>query len=597
MGKVLHLLRRIGINPAYLLIPITLSLISAIFEGFSVGLLIPILDGFFKKSFAFIHETPILKDVVQYLPEYVLEDDRMLFGVLLGGFVLMYILKNIMRYASGLSDIYFSQRAIHHLRKALFGRYLSFGKLYFDTSNVGHHSTLLLEFTKNSFTLLVEIGRFINAVFSLLVYFVIMLLISWKLTLIAIPLFMILHIAVRFIMVKTKELSHSIALRGSELGKKSVEILSTIPLVKSYSTQRQEQDRYTVISNEKARYDFQVRALGSMILPLQEVITVIFAVSILVGSLWWFGRDEIASASALIVYFYMVSNASSKFGGISSFRSTLASAAGPLDAVMDIFDEEDKHYVLGGTKEFTGLTHDISFSGLTFSYDSDRDVLRDVSFDVPKGKMTALVGATGSGKSTIISLLMRYYDCPPDTILIDGVDIREFTLPSYLSHTALVSQETLLLNDTLRNNITYGLEDVSDEDVCRAVQSARLAELIENLSEGLNTHIGDRGMKLSGGEKQRVSIARALLKGADILILDEATSSLDSHTEKLIQEAIDEAINGRTAIVIAHRLSTIKHADSIVVIDNGSLVEHGTLEELLEKRGTFYGLWEDQKFS
>ncbi|PIR54565.1 hypothetical protein COU75_00195, partial [Candidatus Peregrinibacteria bacterium CG10_big_fil_rev_8_21_14_0_10_42_8] len=458
IGKVLYLLRQIGIQPVYLLIPITLSLVSAIFEGFSLGLLIPILDGFFKKSFAFIHETPVLSTIVDYLPGYVVSDDRMLFAVLLGSFVCMYILKNIVRYTAGLSDIYFSQRAIHHLRKALFGRYLSFGKLYFDTSNVGHHSTLLLEFTRNAFTLLVEIGRFINALFSLMVYFIIMLLISWKLTVIAIPLFLILHIAVRFIMVKTKTLSHSIALRGSELGKKSVEILSTIPLVKSYSTERQEQDRYTAISNEKARYDFQVRALGSMILPLQEIITIIFAVGILVGSLWWFGRDEIASASALIVYFYMVSNASSKFGGITSFRSTLAAASGPLEAVMDIFEAEGKYYVLGGSTEFTGLTEKISFKNLTFSYDHDRDVLRGISFDISKGKMTAIVGATGSGKSTLISLLMRYYDCPPGSIYIDTMDIRDLSLCSYMSHVALVSQETLLLHDTLRNNITYGLD-------------------------------------------------------------------------------------------------------------------------------------------
>jgi ABC-type multidrug transport system fused ATPase/permease subunit len=210
--------------------------------------------------------------------------------------------------------------------------------------------------------------------------------------------------------------------------------------------------------------------------------------------------------------------------------------------------------------------------------------------------MTAVVGPTGSGKSTLIHLLMRFYDCPEGTIFIDGKDIREFSLDSLLRHMALVSQETLLLHDSLRNNIAYGLKDVPDGAVEKAVEQARLSGLIDKLPEGLDTLIGDRGMKLSGGEKQRVSIARALLKGSEILILDEATSSLDSQTEQLIQEAIDEAIHGRTAIVIAHRLSTIKNADNIVVLNDGIIKEQGSLEDLLKQEGLFKQLWDQQKF-
>ena len=233
---------------------------------------------------------------------------------------------------------------------------------------------------------------------------------------------------------------------------------------------------------------------------------------------------------------------------------------------------------------------------LTFGYSDNRTILDDVSFTLTKGTMTAIVGPTGAGKSTIINLLMRYYECPEGTIFIDDKDIRKLTLNSYLHHTALVSQETLLLHDSLRNNITYGLDNISEEDLLDTVKRARLDSFVEALPEGLDTLIGDRGVKLSGGEKQRVSIARALLKGSDILILDEATSSLDSKTEKLIQEAIDEAVKGRTSIVIAHRLSTIKHADNIIVIEEGQCKEQGTLDELLAKKGAFHGLWEQQRF-
>jgi len=210
--------------------------------------------------------------------------------------------------------------------------------------------------------------------------------------------------------------------------------------------------------------------------------------------------------------------------------------------------------------------------------------------------MTAIVGPTGSGKTTIVNLLLRFYDCPPDSIFIDGVDIRKFSLKSLRQHMALVSQETLLFNDTLRANIAYGIDNISDKQIMDVIEKARLYDFIMKLPQGLNTLIGDRGVQLSGGEKQRVSIARAILKGSEILILDEATSSLDTRTEKLIQEAIEKAAENKTVIAIAHRLSTIKNADKIVVIEDGRIIEKGLMQDLLARKGKFYRYWQEQKF-
>ncbi|MCB9807998.1 ABC transporter ATP-binding protein [Candidatus Peribacteria bacterium] len=594
--KLLSLLRAIHIHPLYLLIPIGFSLASALLEGASLGMLIPILNGFLQKSFTFVNDIPVLGKLISYLPETIRENDRLLFGAILGGFLMIYSAKNILRYGAVVSMAYFGERSLHHLRKILFSRYVSFGKLYFDTTNIGHHATLLTEFSRQAISPLLLIDKFINALFSLTVYLIVLMMISWKLTVIALPLFAILHFAIKFMVVHIKGLSRQIATRGSELGKKSIEILSTIPLVKAYNMERAEQDNYASISNEKAKLDFRVKVLQNLILPLQEIITIFVATAVFMSSLFFFGRDQIASAPALLVYFYIVLNASHKFGTVSGFRGIIANSSGPLDEVLDVLSDEEKPFVKGGSTEFSGLNDKIQFNNLNFQYSEDRKILEGITFAISKGTMTAIVGPTGAGKSTLINLLMRFYDCPANGILVDGTDIRDFTLGSYLKHVALVSQDTLLLHDSLRNNITYGLENVSDSDVERVVRDARLADFVSELPKGLNTLIGDRGVKLSGGEKQRVSIARALLKGAEILILDEATSSLDTQTEKLIQEAIDEAVKDRTSIVIAHRLSTIKNADNIIVIENGQCVEQGTVNELQKNEGTFYKLWQEQKF-
>lgn len=595
VGKLFRLLREINIHPRLLTIPILLSLIAAALEGAGMGLLIPLLNGFLQKNFTFLKDLPMVGNVLRFFPEWIVADDRMLFATLLGGFMVIYLLRNVFRFLSVASVGYFGERALHHLRKTLFTRYLSFGKMFFDTTNVGHHNALLLEFAPSSLLPLRVIHKYINALFSLVVYLLVMCFISLQLTLFALPLFALLHFAVKSIVLTIRTHSRSIAERGAALGKKSVEILSTIPLVKASRMETQEQKYYTEISNEKARLDFRVRTLHALMLPLQEVITMIAVCIIFAGALYFIGREQIGSESALIVYFYIVLNASSKFGTLSNFRGTLAAADGPLNEVLGIFDKKNKHPVVGGPDAITGIDQSIEFRDLTFSY-GDREVLHDVSMRISKGKMTAIVGPTGGGKSTIINLVMRYYDCPAGSIFIDGKDIRSFSLDSYLSHVALVSQETYLLHDSLRNNITYGLENVSEDEVHEAVARARLAEFVSKLEDGLDTLVGDRGVKLSGGEKQRVSIARALLKGAEILILDEATSSLDSETEKLIQEAIDEAVIDRTAIVIAHRLSTIQHADNIIVIKDGQVTEQGHLQDLLEKKGVFYALWEEQRF-
>jgi len=237
----------------------------------------------------------------------------------------------------------------------------------------------------------------------------------------------------------------------------------------------------------------------------------------------------------------------------------------------------------------------IRFEGVSFAYEPERAILKDLSFEVPAGKTIAVVGPSGAGKSTISRLLFRFYDVTGGRILIDGQDIRDVTQTSLRAAIGMVPQDTVLFNDTIRYNIRYGRWEASDEEVEQAARMAQIDGFIRMAPKGYDTEVGERGLKLSGGEKQRVAIARTILKGPPILLLDEATSALDSHTEKDIQDALDRVSKNRTTLVIAHRLSTIVAADEIIVIDDGSIVERGTHQALLARAGLYASMWNRQR--
>ncbi|TSC80423.1 MAG: Xenobiotic-transporting ATPase [Candidatus Peregrinibacteria bacterium Gr01-1014_25] len=597
LRQVYRLLREIHISPTYFIPPILLSIGGAAMEGIGAGLLIPLLNGFLTKDYSFITSLPGLSPLIQTIFGESPLRDRTLFAVLILIFITVIILKNLLKFTATLGMSFLATRAVHHLRKQIFNTYLSFDKLYFDRSNVGHHSTVLTVFSNYAFTPVLIIDKVLQALFSLTAYFVVMCLISWKLTLLAVPIFLLLHFSVRRLIKRIQRLSMTMAQQLSVLGKTVVEILSVIPLVKTMNMEEAERKHYCDISDATARIEFRKITLQKAINPVQELITLLAIFLLFSGMLYLLVRDGQTTGPSFLVYFYLVMNAANKFAAITGFQGDTASVAGQVAGVCDVFENMHKHRMADGKTVFGGLQRHIEFRDMHFSYTDGSPILRGVSFAIDKGKVTAVVGPTGVGKTTIISLLLRFYDVPPGSLLVDGDDIRSFTAASLRSHMALVSQETLLLHESLRQNIAYGQENVDEEQLRAVLRNARLDELVERLPQGWDTLIGDRGVKLSGGEKQRVSIARALLKGADILILDEATSSLDSTTEKIVQEAVEEAIRGKTAIVIAHRLSTIKNADHIVVIDGGRCVEQGTLEQLLEHNGKFAELWRAQSFS
>jgi subfamily B ATP-binding cassette protein MsbA len=309
----------------------------------------------------------------------------------------------------------------------------------------------------------------------------------------------------------------------------------------------------------------------------------------------WIGAKEVLftqtlQASEFLVFVAVVMRLLQPMKQLSQLPAVAQNSFASAERIFQVLDHPTEKELDRGTRAVDGFNQSIVFDGVSFAYD-DEPVLNDIKFAAKKGDVIALVGASGAGKSTLVDLIPRFYDPTSGRILLDNVDVREITLPSLRNLTGIVSQETVIFNESVRANIAYGRSDkYSDAQIEAAARAANAHAFITELPDGYATVLGERGARLSGGQRQRIAIARALLLDPPILILDEATSALDTESERLVQEAIDRLLEGRTVFVIAHRLSTIQHATEILVLDRGRIIERGTHQELLSRRGAYYRL-------
>ncbi len=343
-------------------------------------------------------------------------------------------------------------------------------------------------------------------------------------------------------------------------------------------------ESYTKLMNRINR----IRFLAS---PLSEFLATVAVVIILCfGGTMILTENSTFSSEALIGYLLIFSQLIQPAKSLSTAWFNVKKAMASVDRVNEILDAENPIVNTQGNVEIAEFSGEIEFRNVRFSYNADTEVLHGINFKVKKGQTIALVGQSGSGKSTIVDLIPRFYDVTDGEILIDGKNIRDYKLKQLRDLMGYVNQVPILFNDTIYNNITLGQEGISKEDVERAARIANAYDFIMETEKGFDTNIGDGGCKLSGGQRQRISIARALLKNPPILILDEATSALDTESERLVQEAIEQLMKNRTSVVVAHRLSTIKNADLIIVLNEGKIVETGKHDELIAKQGTYYRL-------
>ncbi len=596
--KLRELFQLMGARPHHILFPVLLTFLSAASSGIGLGLLVPIARGVASGDFSFVATTPVLGTAVAWVFRLTgaVQNDRMTFLVIVLFVVCAQLLYHLIWYGNHVFISYRNTLFHERVSTLLYRRYLSFGKQFYDRESQGKLQTVLSYPTEVLFFLHV-MQVLANSLFQVLARFTIMLFISWQLSLLATLAAPVIAIGIRFkakgIRTRSEE-RHQLLV---QLGKERYNVLTGIALVKSYANEDRMLERFTRMQDRFRELTYQLQLIHGLAEPMQKLILLFAFLAILIfgGSL--VQGISVEQISLIAIFFYAASGMLPHFAELGKAGLSLTEYAVPVSELLRMFDDEGKFIIPQGSKEFMGLKRGIAFHNLTFGYQPDQEVLKELSFDVQKDSTVALVGPSGAGKTSTVTLLLRLYDVQPNSILLDGQDIRDFTHASLQRHMAYVSQEPALFNETLRYNLTFGLDrDVTDAELAQVAEKARLTEYVQSLPKGWDTEVGDRGVRLSGGEKQRISIARALLKEADILILDEATSSLDSQTERLIQEAVDAAVQGRTAIVIAHRLSTIQNADKIVVLRDGRVMEEGTLEALLERKGLFSKLWEAQQF-
>ncbi|MFT5131729.1 MAG: subfamily B ATP-binding cassette protein MsbA [Gammaproteobacteria bacterium] len=504
--------------------------------------------------------------------------------------VLLSVIAAIANYVSGLSLHWVANKVIMDLRGLLFARLLTFPSRFYDHQTSG---SLISKFTfdvtqikEASTNVLNVLVRDSLTIVGLLGW---MLFIDWEMTMITLITAPAIAGFLLIIRRRLRRMSRNVQDSMGDIHHILGEVINGERIVKLYGGQQQEQERFQKAINNNRRYSMKFSSAAIASSPLVQLVTALALAAII-----YLSAQKAAAGSIRVddfVSFFtailMILGPLKRLVRINEHIQRGLAASESVFALLDEPAEEDN-----GSKILTGLEGKIEIIDLSFSYDnSDVKALRNISLVINAGETVAFVGISGSGKSTLANLLPRFYQHTEGKILLDGHDIRDLPLSQLRQYIALVSQDIVLFNDTIKHNIAYGRSEASDEEVIKAAERAHAMEFIAKLPAGLDATIGDKGSKLSGGQRQRIAMARALLKDSPILILDEATSALDTESERAIQLALDEVRKDRTCLIIAHRLSTIENADRVIVIENSRIVESGSHMELLNRNGAYAKLY------
>ncbi|MEF0174628.1 lipid A ABC transporter ATP-binding protein/permease MsbA [Morganella morganii] len=506
----------------------------------------------------------------------------------------LMLLRGISSFVSGYCLSWVSGKVVMTMRRNLFRHMMGMPVSFFDQQSTG---TLLSRITYDSeqvassssgaLVTVVREGAYIIALFGLMFYN------SWQLSLILIVIAPIVAFVIRKVSVRFREISKNMQSGMGQVSASAEQMLKGHKEVLIFGGQKVENDRFDKVSNHMRRQGMKLVTASSIADPIIQIIASFALAFVLFAASFPEIKEALSAGSITVVFSSMIAlmrPLKSLTNVNAQFQRGMA-ACQTLFVLLDMEQEKDT-----GTKVLKDAKGDVAFENVTFRYQGkENPALKNVSFTIPSGKTVALVGRSGSGKSTIANLITRFYEIESGHITIDGNEIRDYTLASLRSQVALVSQNVHLFNDTVANNIAYATEGkYTREQIEKAAEMAYAMDFINKMEKGLDTEIGENGVLLSGGQRQRIAIARALLRDAPILILDEATSALDTESERAIQAALDELQKNRTCLVIAHRLSTIEKADEILVVQDGEVQERGTHDELVKQPGIYAQLYNMQ---
>jgi subfamily B ATP-binding cassette protein MsbA len=509
--------------------------------------------------------------------------------------MVVFLTKNIFLYMKNYFMTVVQFHLITEMRNRLYKHFNALSLSYFDQKKSGELTSIIINDVANLRRALgTSFHQLLVEPINLLAFIILLFIISWKLALLSIVILPIAGLTILSIGRSIRRKSKRTAAMIAGITNIITETLSSIRVVKAFAMEGYEVQRFFKETHHYFQLILRRAKLRLLASPITETLGVMIGVLLL-----WVGGIEVLSGEGLtpedfLRFILLLFAMMDPLRKLSKVNVSLQAGAASAERIFSILDTEPNIVDKTDSVKINSFEKQIMFNNVSFKYEFDDTVLKDISFEIEKGSVVALVGSSGAGKSTLADLIPRFYDVDKGGITIDGHDIRDLSLNSLRRLMGIVTQETMLFNDTVRANIAYGQIDVNDEQVIPAAKAANALEFINELSEGFDTVIGEKGVKLSGGQRQRLAIARAIMKNPPILILDEATSALDTESERLVHKALETLMVDRTVLVIAHRLSTVTNADKIILLDKGEIKEMGTHNELMEKKGLYSNLYNIQ---